>query len=99
MERRKLGKSGVEVGAMGMGCWAIGGPWEFDGRPAGWGRVDDEESVRAIHRALDLGVTFFDTADVYGCGHTAAATASASWAGRSGAIGTGRSSPPSSGSS
>lgn len=55
---------------MGLGCWAIGGPWEFDGRPAGWGGVDDEESVRAIRRALDLGVTYFDTADVYGCGHS-----------------------------
>ena len=71
MEKRRLGEGGPEVGAMGMGCWAIGGgPWRFDGRPAGWGRVDDEESVRAIHRALDLGVTFFDTADVYGCGHS-----------------------------
>jgi aryl-alcohol dehydrogenase-like predicted oxidoreductase len=68
---RSLGVgSGVEVGAMGLGCWAIGGPWEFDGRPAGWGAVDDGESVRAIRRALDLGVTFYDTADVYGCGHS-----------------------------
>jgi diketogulonate reductase-like aldo/keto reductase len=66
---RSLGaSSGVEVSAMGLGCWAIGGPWEFDGSPAGWGAVDDEESVRAIRRALDLGVTFYDTADVYGCG-------------------------------
>ena len=55
---------------MGLGCWAIGGPWEFDGSPAGWGEVDDEESVRAIRRALDLGVNFFDTADVYGCGRS-----------------------------
>jgi aryl-alcohol dehydrogenase-like predicted oxidoreductase len=70
MEKRKLGKSGEEVSAMGLGCWAIGGPWEFDGRPAGWGGVDDEESVRAVRRALDLGATFFDTADVYGCGHS-----------------------------
>lgn len=68
---RSLGAGGgVEVGAMGLGCWAIGGPWEFDGRPAGWGAVDDEESVSAIRRALDLGVNFFDTADVYGCGHS-----------------------------
>lgn len=70
MEKRKLGKSGAEVSAMGLGCWAIGGPWEFDGRPAGWGGVDDGESVRAIRRALELGVTYFDTADVYGCGHS-----------------------------
>src|SRR5215210_1233850 len=68
---RSLGaSSGVEVSAMGLGCWAIGGPWEFAGSPAGWGAVDDEESVRAIRRALDLGVTFYDTADVYGCGHS-----------------------------
>jgi aryl-alcohol dehydrogenase-like predicted oxidoreductase len=69
--RRELGTiSGVSVGAVGAGCWAIGGPWEFDGRPAGWGAVDDDESIRAIHRAIDLGVTLFDTADVYGCGHS-----------------------------
>ena len=70
MEKRRLGETGVEVSAMGLGCWAIGGPWQFDGRPAGWGGVDDEESVRAARRALELGVTFFDTADVYGCGHS-----------------------------
>ncbi len=70
MEKRKLGKSGVQVSPMGLGCWAIGGPFEFDGRPAGWGEVEDAESVRAIRRALDLGVTFLDTADVYGCGHS-----------------------------
>ena len=58
------------VAALGLGCWAIGGPWRFDGRDAGWGEVDDAESVRAIRRALDLGVTLFDTADVYGCGHS-----------------------------
>lgn len=70
MLTRQLGRSGIEVSAMGLGCWAIGGPFWRDGRPVGWGRVDDHESVRAIHRALDLGVTFFDTADVYGCGHS-----------------------------
>ncbi|MBY8875376.1 aldo/keto reductase [Micromonospora sp. PLK6-60] len=52
-----------------MGCWAIGGPWTEAGRALGWGQVDDEESVRAVRRALDLGVTFFDTADTYGAGH------------------------------
>ncbi|MEU1051762.1 aldo/keto reductase [Streptomyces sp. NPDC005876] len=56
---------------LGFGCWAIGGEWQSaDGRPLGWGKVDDEESVRALRRALDLGVTFFDTADVYGTGHS-----------------------------
>ncbi|MFF4544054.1 aldo/keto reductase [Streptomyces sp. NPDC001406] len=68
---RILGRSGIEVSALGFGCWAIGGEWQdSDGQPLGWGKVDDEESVRAIHRALDLGVTFFDTADVYGTGHS-----------------------------
>lgn len=55
---------------MGMGCWAIGGPFEFNGKPDGWGAVDDGESIRAIHCALDLGITLFDTADVYGAGHS-----------------------------
>ncbi|MFF5367774.1 aldo/keto reductase [Streptomyces sp. NPDC013187] len=68
---RPLGRSGVEVSALGFGCWAIGGEWQAaDGQPLGWGKVDDEESVRAVRRALDLGVTFFDTADTYGVGHS-----------------------------
>jgi aryl-alcohol dehydrogenase-like predicted oxidoreductase len=67
---RKLGRSGIEVSAVGFGCWAIGGPFTAGGKPAGWGAVDDDESVAAIHRALALGVTFFDTADVYGTGHS-----------------------------
>jgi aryl-alcohol dehydrogenase-like predicted oxidoreductase len=59
------------VSALGLGCWAIGGPMhDGDGKPIGWGAVDDGESVRAIRRALELGVTFFDTADVYGGGHS-----------------------------
>lgn len=68
---RTLGRSGIDVSPLGFGCWAIGGEWsDLDGQPLGWGKVDDDESVRAIHRALDLGVTFFDTADVYGTGHS-----------------------------
>lgn len=67
---RILGRSGIAVSGLGMGCWAIGGPAWRDGRPIGWGDVDDAESVRAIHRALDLGVTLFDTADIYGAGHS-----------------------------
>jgi aryl-alcohol dehydrogenase-like predicted oxidoreductase len=55
---------------MGLGCWAIGGPFTHEGKPSGWGGISDEESVSAVHRALDLGVTFFDTANVYGCGHS-----------------------------
>ncbi len=75
MKKRMLGRSGIEVSPMGMGCWAIGGPWwmtDDDGErgPAGWGQVDDAESLRTIHRAIDLGVTLFDTAANYGCGHS-----------------------------
>jgi aryl-alcohol dehydrogenase-like predicted oxidoreductase len=68
--KRTLGRSRIEVSALGLGYWAIGGPFLLDGRPDGWGAVDDAESIRAIQRAIDLGVTFFDTADVYGTGHS-----------------------------
>ncbi len=74
--KRNLGKSGIDVSALGMGCWAIGGPWWWVGdgleniSPSGWGQTDDVESIRAVQAAIDLGVNFFDTADVYGCGHS-----------------------------
>jgi aryl-alcohol dehydrogenase-like predicted oxidoreductase len=67
---RTLGRSGIQVSPLGLGCWAIGGPFWRGETPAGWGEVDDDESIRAIHRALDLGVTFLDTSDVYGAGHS-----------------------------
>ncbi|WP_461296611.1 aldo/keto reductase [Streptomyces harbinensis] len=68
---RTLGRSGITVSALGFGCWAIGGPWQDGaGKPLGWGEVDDRESVRAVRRALDLGVVFFDTADCYGTGRS-----------------------------
>lgn len=67
---RTLGRSNIEVSALGMGCWAIGGPFWDGTTPLGWGEVDDNESVRAVHAALALGVTFFDTANVYGAGHS-----------------------------
>lgn len=75
MLKRVLGKSKLEVSALGMGCWAIGGPWTWDQPgeepyPAGWGSTDDEESIRAVHAAIDLGVNFFDTAANYGAGHS-----------------------------
>ena len=74
--KRQLGRTdrAIEVSALGMGCWAIGGPWSIlrdDGpSPAGWGEVDDAESIRAVRAALDVGITFFDTAANYGCGHS-----------------------------
>jgi aryl-alcohol dehydrogenase-like predicted oxidoreductase len=68
--KRVLGRSGIEVSALGMGCWAIAGPWTLDGAEAGWGITDDAESTRAIHAAIDLGVDFFDTAANYGAGHS-----------------------------
>lgn len=73
--QRTLGKSGIQVSALGMGCWAIGGPftWAQPGQPswpAGWGKIDDEESVRAIHAGIDAGINFFDTAANYGAGHS-----------------------------
>ncbi len=58
------------VSALGLGCWAIGGPWTMNGNPAGWGLVDDAESIRALERGLELGVNFFDTAANYGAGHS-----------------------------
>ena len=57
MEYRELGRTGWEVSAVGLGTWAMG---------SSWGAVDDRESLATLNRALDLGVNFFDTADVYG---------------------------------
>lgn len=72
--KRRLGKSNIEVSAMGMGCWAIGGVWTWVGveEPfaAGWGKVDDTDSIKAIHSGIDAGVIFFDTAANYGAGHS-----------------------------
>jgi aryl-alcohol dehydrogenase-like predicted oxidoreductase len=61
MQYRELGRTGWKVSAVSFGAWAIGGTW---------GKVDDSESLAALHRALDLGVNFFDTADVYGDGRS-----------------------------
>jgi aryl-alcohol dehydrogenase-like predicted oxidoreductase len=61
MEYRELGRTGWKVSGISFGAWAIGGAW---------GSVDDKESIAALHRALDLGVNFFDTADVYGDGRS-----------------------------
>ena len=61
MQYRELGHTGWEVSTVSFGAWAIGGTW---------GNVKDDESLAALHRALDLGVNFFDTADGYGDGHS-----------------------------
>ncbi|MGE5250638.1 MAG: aldo/keto reductase [Bacteroidota bacterium] len=70
MIKRRLGRSNLEVSAMGLGGWAMGGPWTWDNEPHGWGQVDDAESIRAIRYALDEGINLFDTAANYGCGHS-----------------------------
>lgn len=61
MRYRRLGNTDLQVSEISFGTWAIGGSW---------GSVNDEESLRALHRAMDAGVNFFDTADVYGAGHS-----------------------------
>jgi aryl-alcohol dehydrogenase-like predicted oxidoreductase len=71
MDTRELSTTdGIGTSALGLGCWAIGGPFGPEGLAAGWGHVDDDASVAAIRRGLELGVTLFDTADVYGTGHS-----------------------------
>src|SRR5918911_674154 len=70
MQYRDLGRTGIRVSAVGFGAWAIGGTAEASGTPLGWGRTSDDESLAAIRRARDLGVTFFDTADSYGFGRS-----------------------------
>src|SRR4051812_29064356 len=62
MEYRALGRTGWNISAISFGAWGIGGD--------AWGHTDDAESMRALHRALDLGVNFIDTADVYGDRHS-----------------------------
>jgi aryl-alcohol dehydrogenase-like predicted oxidoreductase len=70
MQHRFLGNTGIRVSEIGFGGWAIGGASEASGTPLGWGRTNDDESLAAIRRARDLGVTFFDTADSYGFGRS-----------------------------
>jgi aryl-alcohol dehydrogenase-like predicted oxidoreductase len=65
MNKRKLGNSGLAITPIGFGAWAIGGPWQF-----GWGEQSDHDSIAAIHRALELGINWIDTAAVYGLGHS-----------------------------
>ena len=66
MRTKKLGNMYFEITAVGLGAWSIGGAgWEF-----GWGKQDDDNSVKTIHRAVDSGVNWIDTAAVYGLGHS-----------------------------
>lgn len=76
LSKRRLGKRGPVIGPMGVGTWAMGGPFRSGegcayptGAPLGYGQSDDLESTRAIHCAVDLGASLFDTADAYGTGH------------------------------
>ena len=66
MQTRKLGNSDLHITPVGYGAWAVGGSgWQF-----AWGSQDDDDSIAAIHRALELGVNWIDTAAVYGLGHS-----------------------------
>ena len=69
---RKLGNSGIEVSALGLGCMALGGPWMRMHRKKMLypGQVPENEGIRAIHRAIDLGINFLDTAANYGAGRS-----------------------------
>lgn len=70
MDKRNLGRSGIEVSPLGLGSWAIGGNLSFQGLPLGWSAVDDKESLKALQRGMEMGVNFIDTADMYGTGHS-----------------------------
>ena len=65
MKTHILGNSDLNITRVGFGAWAIGGDWKF-----GWGTQDDTDSIGAIHRALELGINWIDTAAVYGLGHS-----------------------------
>jgi aryl-alcohol dehydrogenase-like predicted oxidoreductase len=79
MKTRQLGNSDLYITPVGFGSWAIGGAgWQF-----GWGKQNDDDSIAAIHRSLELGVNWIDTAAVYGLGHSEeiVAQALADWSG------------------
>ncbi len=65
MRTRRLGQTGLELTVIGLGTWAIGGPWEF-----GWGPQDDDESVSTILAGIEGGINWIDTAAIYGFGHS-----------------------------
>jgi aryl-alcohol dehydrogenase-like predicted oxidoreductase len=76
MKTKKLGNSDLNITPIGFGAWAIGGNWQF-----GWGAQEDADSIGAIHRALELGINWIDTAAIYGLGHSeeVVATALVDW--------------------
>ena len=65
MQRRQLGYTDLQLTTVGLGTWAMGGPWQF-----GWGPQDDNEAIAAILEALGRGINWLDTAPVYGLGHS-----------------------------
>jgi aryl-alcohol dehydrogenase-like predicted oxidoreductase len=79
MNTRKLGNSDLLITPIGFGAWAVGGPWQF-----GWGEQSDRDSISAIHRALELGINWIDTAAIYGLGHSEEVVARAlrDWTGK-----------------
>lgn len=70
MQYRQFGNTDLNVSEIGFGAWAIGGGAMIGNTAIGWGDADDSVSEKAIHAALDAGINFFDTADIYGLGHS-----------------------------
>ena len=71
MLKRKLKGSKKNLSALGMGCFGIGGPFmRYNGAYLAYGKVKNEESIKTVHRAIELGITVFDTADIYGVGRS-----------------------------
>jgi len=70
MQYRKFGNTDLLVSEIGFGAWAIGGGAMIGSTAIGWGDVDDNESIAAINTSLEEGINFFDTADIYGLGHS-----------------------------
>lgn len=70
MQYRKFGNTDLQVSEIGFGAWAIGGGAMIGNTSIGWGDSDDTTSINAIHAAIEAGINFFDTADIYGLGHS-----------------------------
>ena len=68
MVTRKLGNTGIEVTEVGLGCWALGGASFRGGQPTGWSGTNIAQSLETVHKAWDMGVRLYDTADAYGRG-------------------------------